>query len=338
MTGLDDGDSMTRAGRRLRLRLLLVLGVALLAATTWWSGWIEVPEEDAADDPCPADFAITLGADPSAEDWIRFLADPRLQGRRAGSDGAHEAGRALAAELRRLGLQAPASGMCPSFPLLGGRDFNVVVDLPTTGETDVRLLLGAHYDGQGLHPTRGPLPGADDNASGVAALLLAARRLLETPPEGVAVRLVFFAAEEIQGFGAQHFVQTLDDAERPDAALVLDMVGRPLPVESRVEGQADGFGVRTETPGLWRRLEDIGTAVGVPLVPASELGDAAPGFSDDLRLRPAGIPTALLSSGLHADYHAPGDLPELVGLHQVERAADLVEAWVRSYQRYTPQP
>ena len=316
---------------RPRKRLVLVLSLAFAALLAALVVSCRLPDGAELEDPCHADVEIPTGENPRT--WIDFLTRPELAGRRAGTQGSAEVGRALATRVRELG--GPAGRVrCRSFPLLGRSEFTVEADLPFLGEPSVRLLVAAHYDGQGLHPTRGPLPGADDNASGVAALLGAARSLASDPPRGVAVHLVFFGAEELGGRGSLFYIRELQDETRPDAALVLDMVGRPLPWGET----GAGFGIRVDDPELASGLVEVAANLGVPIVPMAELGDAAPGFSDDRHLRSAGLAVALLSSGLHDDYHATGDLPEKVDLGQVRWAARLVEAWVRSYERYTPRP
>jgi Zn-dependent M28 family amino/carboxypeptidase len=64
-------------------------------------------------------------------------------------------------------------------------------------ETPERIVIGAHYD------TAGPLPGADDNGSGVAGLLELARVLGQRPPP-IRVELVGFTLEEPPFFRTEH--------------------------------------------------------------------------------------------------------------------------------------
>ena len=69
---------------------------------------------------------------------------------------------------------------------------NVIAEFgPSSAE---RIVVGAHYD------TAGPLPGADDNASGVAGLIELARLLARTPPP-LRVELVAYSLEEPPYFG-----------------------------------------------------------------------------------------------------------------------------------------
>ncbi|NKB67092.1 MAG: M28 family peptidase [Candidatus Latescibacteria bacterium] len=76
---------------------------------------------------------------------------------------------------------------------------NVVADLPGDNDNEL-LLVGAHHD------TQADSPGADDNASGVVALLEVAR-LLGQRPRKRPIRLISFGAEEQLSVGSAHYVR-----------------------------------------------------------------------------------------------------------------------------------
>ncbi|MEE9275503.1 MAG: M28 family peptidase [bacterium] len=108
----------------------------------------------------------------------------------------------------------------------GGRTHhNVVATLEGRGREGPPLLVGAHFDG-----SEGS-PGADDNASGVAALLGAARALSLHPPART-VRFVGFNLEEPQGpgdrrcrHGSRHFVRRARfGGDRYEGVIILEMV------------------------------------------------------------------------------------------------------------------
>jgi hypothetical protein len=86
------------------------------------------------------------------------------------------------------------------------------------------VVVGAHYD------VYDGLPGADDNASGVAALLAVGRRLGETPPKSP-VELVVYTLEEPPHFGestmgsAEHVRALLTERREVSAMLCLEMLG-----------------------------------------------------------------------------------------------------------------
>ena len=81
------------------------------------------------------------------------------------------------------------------------------------------LELAAHYD------TVADTPGADDNASGVAALLEIARLLIQAQP-GDTIRFCFFAHEEDGRAGSRHHVQAVRERNDPlVGAIILEMIG-----------------------------------------------------------------------------------------------------------------
>jgi Zn-dependent M28 family amino/carboxypeptidase len=91
-------------------------------------------------------------------------------------------------------------------------------------ETAERIVVGAHYD------TAGPLPGADDNASGVAGLLELARLLAPRPPP-IRVELVAFTLEEPPAFAtcemgsAVHAASLARENARVRLMISLEMIG-----------------------------------------------------------------------------------------------------------------
>ena len=127
----------------------------------------------------------------------------------------------VAAELKALGLEvhlAPFSFRARTF-------HNVVALLPGRDARRPRLLVGAHFD------STADTPGADDNASGVAALLECARLVATRPPEA-GLEFVGFDLEELQTVTGRYRVGSHALARERRArrealtgALVLEMVG-----------------------------------------------------------------------------------------------------------------
>ena len=103
-------------------------------------------------------------------------------------DGGHPDGLDRAAAYIRAEFEAAGGAVSDQPYAVGGRAYrNVIASFgPDTAE---RVVVGAHYD------TAGPLPGADDNASGVAGLLELARLLGKSSPP-LRVELVAFTLEE----------------------------------------------------------------------------------------------------------------------------------------------
>ncbi len=178
------------------------------------------------------------------------------------------------------------------------------------------VLVGGHYDHLGKDSRTGEIyPGADDNASGIAAVLAVAEAFasLPVPP----VRSLIFAgwsAEELGLLGSAYFVREptvkLGDVV---AGINLDMVGRNKEVEMSVVGRA-------EVPDLVEIFDRFAPTIGLSLNDDASAGATR---SDNGSLWLGGIPTASLFSGIHEDYHQPEDTAVKVIPGKIERAAQL---------------
>jgi Zn-dependent M28 family amino/carboxypeptidase len=185
-------------------------------------------------------------------------------------------------------------------------------------ESGGAIVLSAHYDHVGMgRPTwdrqLGVLyPGADDNASGTAALLEIARILSALPSCERPVLFVAYAYEEEGLLGSEALLAAM----RPQIGMVinLDMVGRKntLPVE--VNGDP--------STTMRRALNEVfqgGWFYGK--LPSAEDGPQSDHSTFVLR----GIPAMTLTTGLHDDHHRPTDMLERV---DVDGVAEIVEQTV----------
>lgn len=185
------------------------------------------------------------------------------------------------------------------------------------------IAVGAHYDhlgmgGAGSLAPHGPAevhPGADDNASGTAAVLAVARAAAENP---LARPLLvgFWSGEESGLLGSTAFVRDELRSGQVAAYLNLDMVGRLE--DNRLTVQA--MGSSTVWPGV---VERANVSAGFDLA----LSDDPYLPTDSSAFNAAGVPTLNLFTGTHPDYHRPTDTADKLnhdGLARVARFAGLV--------------
>lgn len=216
---------------------------------------------------------------------------------------------------------------------------NVAGLLPGTGAG--RLVLGAHMDHLGRGTSSSLAPGvrdihngADDNASGVAALLTLADALAQIPAEQRPYDLQFvaFAAEERGLYGSKRAVEamTADERKRIVAMLNFDMVGR-LREQSLV---VVGVGTSGAWPGLLER------AAKDPADPARSLlikpSDDGFGASDQASYYAADIPVLHFFSGTHDDYHKPTDDLDKINVEGAAEVADLAARLVAILEHERP--
>jgi Zn-dependent M28 family amino/carboxypeptidase len=198
-------------------------------------------------------------------------------------------------------LKARARIKVEARPFLGGTGYNVVGWVEGSDPNLRRecLVIGGHFDHNGLHMGL-HFPGADDNASGSAAIMEIAQafsRMGQKP--GRSVVFALFGGEEMGLMGSTHFVEHLPPGiEKVDTMFNFDMVG---------EGDKSGFGYSDGYPELKTLLEEADKQV-------KTLGGAYPikgvgvRGSDHAPFYQKGIPVVSFhSNGPHLHYHRTGD-------------------------------
>ena len=149
------------------------------------------------------------------------------------------------------------------FSSSGEEGINLILRLPGREMSLPPLLVGAHYDGP-LHS-----PGADDNASGVVALLELARRWAVNPPRRP-VWLVAFDQEEWGMVGSAALAQELREAKQPLQLMVsLEMLAftseeqaYPVPGMEAVYGRRGDFIALVANTGSTLMLPGLAHALG----------------------------------------------------------------------------
>jgi Zn-dependent M28 family amino/carboxypeptidase len=175
------------------------------------------------------------------------------------------------------------------------------------------LLVGAHYDGVGDDPAGERIPGAADNAAGVAVILELARVLMHVhaPPRRPII-LAAFDGEEVNALGSQAYAHVLK--RQGLAPLVINLDGAARFNEAvwvEPGGPADALVDALDQAGQWLEIPLIMGAVG----------------SDNRRYAAQGFPTVGIAlSGVGG--HTPADVPEQVDLAAVELAGRLVLATI----------
>jgi hypothetical protein len=202
--------------------------------------------------------------------------------------------------------------------------FNVMGRIPGNGEFDGVIVIGAHYDHLGfgddgsLEPdSRAIHNGADDNASGTAALLEVAREMIER--RGQLKRdVVFmaFSAEERGLVGASNIVRRPPEGlviESIVAMINMDMVGRLRDDKLSVLG-GDSAEEWDDLVGPLCEHYGFECTVG---------GDGF-GSSDQSAFFAADVPVLHFFTGTHSEYHKPSDDANLINAEGGARIAWLV--------------
>ncbi|HTJ23328.1 MAG TPA: M28 family peptidase [Gemmatimonadaceae bacterium] len=269
---------------------------------------------------------------------VDYLASPRLRGRLTGTPGNDSAAAYIARRYAALGLASLSPGYLQHFvarPLSRGAPAE---SLPTQNvaallrgrDPSLRgqyVVIGAHFDHLGTS-TNGALDpdardavrlGADDNASGSAAVLELARVFAKSPPRR-SLLFVNFSGEEQGTLGSSYFVDhTPVPIDSIDAMLNFDMVGRLRADKLIVYGVATA----KELPGL---LDSANTA---PRLAIAAQGDGF-GPSDHSSFYARSIPVLHFFTDLHEDYHRASDVADKIDAGGEARVVALAERVARS--------
>ena len=218
---------------------------------------------------------------------------------------------------------------------------NVVAYLPATVPAGARLkpwiVLGAHYDHLGHGEAGNTLAakedagkihfGADDNASGTAAVLAVAETLAAEPRQRNVV-FAFWSGEELGLIGSSAFTKgpplPLDQVA---AYLNFDMVGRMQ--DNKLNVQATG------TSPVWARIvEQANIAAGFDL----QVQEDPYQPTDVATFNASNIPALSFFTGTHVDYHKPSDTADKIDFEDLDRIVGFATAIVRRVEETSEAP
>lgn len=182
------------------------------------------------------------------------------------------------------------------------------------------IVVGAHFDHLGLGgpgsgsrepDTRAVHNGADDNASGVAMVMMLAEHYKKHEPQSN-MAFVLFGGEEQGLLGSKHFVNHLPfPVEKIKAMINFDMVGRLKDSTLGISGVKSA----TEWEALLKSMHEKPLKLGMG-------GDGLSG-SDQASFYNKDIPVLFLNTGLHEDYHTPNDDVEYINFDGMQLVANL---------------
>ena len=196
------------------------------------------------------------------------------------------------------------------------------------------ILIDAHYDHVGVraNPAGGDsiFNGADDDASGVVAVLEIAKAMARGPAPR---RTLVFAAttgEEVGLLGTNWYIQhPVIPLDRMAANLEIEMIGRP-------DSLAGGPGRAWLTGYERSTMGDMLASNGIPIVPDRRPDQRFFQRSDNIAFARMSIPAHTLSSfNLHSDYHRPGDEVEKTDPRHM---ASVIDAAIRAVRLLADGP
>jgi len=255
---------------------------------------------------------------------VYYLASDELRGREAGSADALKAAEYIEDQYKSIGLKPFFEDYRHYFQVDDKTYTNIVARIEG-GDPELKdeyIVLGAHYDHLGVK--RGKIyNGADDNASGSAALIEVARELYSRRDSlKRSVIIAAFDAEEIGLFGSMALAEVLQDSigtDRIKLMMSIDMVGWYT-----ASGKLVLEGAATIRDGK-RLLDDEAAKIAIN-VEAKDFEKSAFTGTDTQYFAEKGVPTLAVTTGLKSPYHKPGDDAELIDYDGLEKVTEYVAA------------
>lgn len=198
------------------------------------------------------------------------------------------------------------------------------------------VVLGAHYDhlghgedGNSLHAAKdGAIHnGADDNASGTAALMQLAKRVKADGLRKYNYLFIHFSAEELGLIGSKKVVEQLGlDSSNVAYMMNMDMVGRLK--DSTHALSVGGFGTAPE----WGKVVNIYDERFKIIIDSSGVGP-----SDHSSFYYKNIPVLFFFTGTHPDYHKPSDDAKKINYEGEAQIIDYIYGIVKKLD-FVPKP
>lgn len=220
---------------------------------------------------------------------------------------------------------------------------------------DEAIIIGAHYDHLG-HGGKGSLDvnsnavhhGADDNASGVAALLELVRQLKKDKNNRRTLIFISFGGEEEGLLGSKFYVNNpVFPLDKTIAMINMDMVGRLKDDKLTIGGIGTADVWKDLVTRLNERVPNVyGEDKGSSFVSGREqirlfdlqLSEDGFGPSDHSSFYGKQIPVLFFFTGTHSDYHKPSDTSDKINYSGIGKIADFVFDIIGAIDRNNAKP
>ena len=277
------------------------------------------------------------------EEHIGWLSGDEREGRLAGSIHEAEAANYIADRFTEFGLipQGDDGRYIQQFLLTGPVtqamgvenhiSRNVVGMVAGTKHPEQFIIVGAHYDSQGMggvvsmNENTEPVihNGADDNASGTAGLLYLAKKFTKNPLEK-SILFATFSGEEMGLIGSRYLAGNIEMTRDSILAMVnMDMIGRLEEQKLTIFGAG--------TANVWDEI--------LASVPSDSLNitttPSGSGASDHAAFYEIGIPVLHYFTGTHPDYHRESDTADKINYKGMADVLAHVESVIRELSRFS---
>lgn len=263
---------------------------------------------------------------------MTYLAHDYTEGRECGTRGNQLAGKYIRENFEKYGLE-PFNSESFYQPFLAdsttvGR--NIVGMIPSSVPSDEYVIVAAHFDHLGM--LNGAIyNGADDNCSGVTALLNLADMFgtMKKAKTGPDKNIIFVALDgkEKNMAGSKHFVKNLPiDKKKILCAINLERIGTTIePIHDNDTNFVIILGEHTLRKGDKERLKNCNRYYNIDLdidftfYGSEKFTDLYYKLSDQIIFNNAGIPSLLFTSGFHKHTYKVTDDPEIISYQVLKK-------------------
>lgn len=340
------------------LRMTSIVAFAILMSTT-----LSAQTKTSKKTSAMIERGLQTISEEAAKAHVYFLADDALEGRRAGENGSRVAAQYIISQMRLCGIKPLGDSYLQPFSAYTWSRFkkrgwyvetDSVVKI-TAGEhrkvdlanvlgvipgrkSDEYVVVGAHLDHEGVdHDLVGDqiYNGADDNASGVSAVLQIMRAFVESgvQPDRTVI-FAFWDGEELGLLGSRYFVETFPNINNVKGYLNFDMVGG----NNKPENPPYMVYFYTAThPSFGDWLKADITQYGFNLDPSYRAWDNPVGGSDQGSFAQKDVPIIWYHTDAEPNYNHPTDEADQVNyekLVDISRASYLTVWHLSNIENY----
>ncbi|MDB4086519.1 M28 family peptidase [Flavobacteriaceae bacterium] len=277
--------------------------------------------------------------DNTVKKHLYTLANDSMQGRKAGSPGIEKAAKYIEQQFSEIGLKPfNNSSFRQSFKHINSRSeskekldlFNIIGLLEGTSLKEEFVVISAHYDHLGQKKD-GPgdfiYNGANDNATGVSAMIMLAEYFKKTKTNKRSILFVAFTAEEMGLVGSNYFGKTIS-AESIIAGVNIEMIGKESPFGPKT-AWLTGF----ERSSFGRIIQKNLTASEYKLYPDPYKNFRLFFRSDNASLARLGVPAHTFSTSpmdKDLDYHQLSDEVETLEVKTITETIRAISVGIKS--------
>jgi aminopeptidase YwaD len=275
---------------------------------------------------CHMTFGQVIIPSDSLKKHVYYLADDSLEGRGLATQSGLTAANYIAGYFKQIGLEPVGEAYLHPFYTRQGQTTltgNNVVGIIEGSDAEFKeeyIVLGAHYDHIAFKFENGEkivYNGADDNASGTAAIIEIGRALVQQKEKlKRSIVIVAFDGEESGLIGSSEFVaQEIVPIENVKLMMSIDMIGKYDKSNSVIVGAMGCL------KGGDELLSSIAGKHGIEI---KKTGKKVSDRTDSKPFGIAGIPALHVTSGIIGPYHKPEDDPDTIDYEGMEKISGLL--------------